>query len=267
MHIRGADYHVAVRGKGRPVLFLHGFTGDHSTWDETLAYLPESMMCIRIDLPGHGKTVMPDDSARFTVEETCKDLCGVLDALSIEQADLVGYSMGGRVALSMACLHPDKVTRLILESASPGLREALARETRRAADEQLAQFIENKGVEAFVEKWEEIPLFQSQKNLPDEIQQQIRAQRIKNRPQGLAQSLRGMGTGKQPSWWERLPKLKTETILFTGEKDKKFCAIAQEMDEQLPNSKKVVIQGSGHAIHVEQPQKFGTMLMEFLLKG
>lgn len=265
IHLRGADYYVSVKGTGRPVLFLHGFTGDHSTWEEVLASLTEDMKCISVDLPGHGKTVMPKDSARYTVEETCKDLCGILRALAIDKADLVGYSMGGRVALSMACLHPEKVTGLILESASPGLKDAASRVKRQKADEELARYIEQKGIEAFVKRWEEIPLFESQKNLPEKAQQKIRAQRLKNSPEGLAESLRGMGTGKQPSWWECIPKLRIETLLITGEKDKKFCDIAQEMNDVLPNSKKVVIQESGHAIHVEQPQKFGTMLMEFFI--
>ncbi|MGD7044363.1 2-succinyl-6-hydroxy-2,4-cyclohexadiene-1-carboxylate synthase [Jeotgalibacillus proteolyticus] len=263
--IRGAVYHIEVKGEGKPVLFLHGFTSDSSTWETIINKLSKSAMCIAIDLPGHGKTVMPhNDLSRFSMEEVCRDLEFILEHLNIRAADAVGYSMGGRTALSFAAFYPDKVRKLILESASPGLENTMEREARNKQDDQLAQFILNEGIAAFVDRWENIPLFETQKKLDIEVQQKIRKKRMQNKPEYLAASLQGMGTGRQPSWWGELNKIKHETLLITGEKDRKFCQIAKKMADQMPNAKKMLIPETGHAIHVEQPEKFGTIIEEFL---
>ncbi|MDG5473570.1 2-succinyl-6-hydroxy-2,4-cyclohexadiene-1-carboxylate synthase [Jeotgalibacillus sp. ET6] len=263
--IRGAVYHIDVKGEGRPVLFLHGFTGDSSAWGSIIHKLSQSVMCIAIDLPGHGKTVMPrNDLSRFSMKEVCRDLGFILEYLNVKSADVLGYSMGGRTALSFAAFYPDKVRKLILESASPGLESIVESEARKKQDDQLAQFILNEGIAAFVDRWENIPLFETQKNLDAEVQENLHAKRMQNKPEHLAASLQGMGTGRQPSWWGELNKIKHETLLITGEKDRKFCQIAKNMADQMPNAKKVEIPETGHAIHVEQPEKFGTIIEEFL---
>ena len=265
--IRGAHYYVEVKGSGQPILFLHGFTGDTTTWHETIDLLAKRGQCIAVDLPGHGETEMTDDPARFDVNETCKDLDEILDEFNVDKSHVVGYSMGGRVALSFSLKYPERVSRLVLESASPGIKQENEREQRRKNDEDLAQFIECEGIEAFVDKWENTPLFASQKRTSSAIQEKIRNQRLQNDPVGLATSLRRIGTGIQPSWWDFLIDLHCETLLIVGEEDLKFRNIADEMKKRIPFAKKVVIPSAGHAIHVEQPQKFGTMLMEFLFEG
>ncbi|KIL45552.1 2-succinyl-6-hydroxy-2,4-cyclohexadiene-1-carboxylate synthase [Jeotgalibacillus campisalis] len=264
--IRQAKYFVHIEGHGSPVLFLHGFTGDSSSWDSIVKIVSAHAQCISIDLPGHGKTVMPkQDPSRFSMEEVCRDIGLILEHLNIPIIDAAGYSMGGRTALAFAALYPEKVRKLILESASPGLKSVNQREDRKQQDENLARFIEREGMAAFVDLWENIPLFNTQKKLASELQKQIRVKRLQNKPENLAASLRGMGTGSQPSLWGTLKKLEHETILLTGELDQKFCKIADEMEKWMPNAKKWVIPETGHAIHVEQPEKFGTIIKEFLI--
>ncbi|PPA71753.1 2-succinyl-6-hydroxy-2,4-cyclohexadiene-1-carboxylate synthase [Jeotgalibacillus proteolyticus] len=267
LDIRGASYHLESKGKGEPILFLHGFTGSGETWKEAVKGLEEEASIILLDLPGHGKTVLPEMPSRYSMEEACRDLAKILDSLKLEKVNVVGYSMGGRAALSFACLYPNRVNKLVLESASPGLDQMADREARKQQDDKLADFIEAEGMKAFVDKWESIPLFASQRTLPAPLQNEIRKQRLQNKPNELAQSLREMGTGSQPSWWYRLSTLSNETLLLVGEEDKKFCIIAENMEKKLPNAKKIIFSGAGHAIHVEQPKKFGTIIKEFLLKG
>jgi 2-succinyl-6-hydroxy-2,4-cyclohexadiene-1-carboxylate synthase len=184
--------------------------------------------------------------------------------MGIDQVDLLGYSMGGRLALTFALLYPGRVRKLILESTSPGLATEDEKQHRRMKDAELANFIKEQGIIAFVDYWEEIPLFSTMKRLPRETQEKIRKQRLKNSPIGLANSLLGMGTGSQPSWWSKLAELTCEVLLITGSEDHKFCATAKRMMKELKNSSWVVIEGSGHAIHVEEPEKFGTIVSDFL---
>lgn len=262
-------YHVEVCGEGTPLLLLHGFTGDSSTWTPFCGTWGKQAKLIIPDLIGHGKTetTADVDITRYSIEAAANDLLQILEKNGVEKVDLLGYSMGGRLALTFAILFPEKVNRLILESASPGLSSETEREERRMKDRELAYFIKDNGISKFVDYWERIPLFETMMNLPAAVKDSIRQQRLSQSEKGLANSLIGMGTGSQPSWWEKLSNLENKVLLLTGEKDEKFCRIAEKMQKELKNSTWTIINNSGHAIHVEEKEKFGTIVSEFLTKS
>jgi 2-succinyl-6-hydroxy-2,4-cyclohexadiene-1-carboxylate synthase len=263
--IEGAHYHIETCGEGDPLLLLHGFTGDSSTWLPFCEKWGKHSRLIIPDLIGHGKTDAPQNADRYQIEAGAKDLLYILEKLDCKKVDVLGYSMGGRLALTFAILYPEKVNRLILESSSPGLLTETERLERRMKDGELADFIIEKGMENFVDYWENTPLFSTMRNLPQKIKDKVRQQRLSHSPQGLANSLVGMGTGAQPSWWGKLEQVDLQVLLLTGEKDEKFCHIAEKMQKLLKNSTWMVIENSGHALHVEVKEKFGTIVSEFLL--
>lgn len=262
--INRITYQVEICGSGFPFLLLHGFTGDSSTWTPFCEEWGSHSTLIMPDIIGHGKTESPPDSARYKMELVVNDLKDLLDQLKISKVDLLGYSMGGRLALAFALQYPDRVRRLILESSSPGLPSKEERELRRLNDNKLADFIIEKGVKSFVDYWEGIPLFSTMRHLPLKIRETIRSQRLSSNPVGLSGSLKGMGTGVQPSFWENLDKLQLPVLLVTGELDQKFCNLAKEMKKRLQNSSWIIIPKSGHANHVEEREKFVTIVSEFL---
>ncbi|MGM9929940.1 MAG: 2-succinyl-6-hydroxy-2,4-cyclohexadiene-1-carboxylate synthase [Bacillus sp. (in: firmicutes)] len=264
INCRDVTYHVEVRGQGEPILFLHGFTGCASTWNEIVTRFSEHYTCIMPDLLGHGETDGPNDSKRYAVEQAARDLKHILQVLQIPKVHVIGYSMGGRLALSFALLYSENVQTLTLESASPGLRSEEEREARRKQDALLAKRISEEGIASFVSYWERIPLFQSQEKLSDDRKQSIHQQRLRNSAIGLVNSLKGMGTGSQPSWWEDLHKLTMPVLLVTGELDQKFCQIASSMWECIPICQWQVVKEIGHAIHVEDSEKFGRIVSEFV---
>ncbi|NCU17788.1 2-succinyl-6-hydroxy-2,4-cyclohexadiene-1-carboxylate synthase [Pallidibacillus pasinlerensis] len=263
--LNGINYSYFVAGKGEPLLLFHGFTGTKNTWKPFINYWSDYFRVIAIDLPGHGDTESPESINRYKIESVVEDIHTFLEKLKIDKAHLLGYSMGGRFALSFAILHPVKVHSLILESSSPGLKSAEARYQRVEQDNKLAQMIEDKGIIHFVNYWENIPLFQSQKRLSKEMQAQIRKERLSQNPKGLANSLRGMGTGVQPSWWNKLDELQFPTYIITGELDEKFCKIGQEMIKKIPKGEILTIFDAGHAVHVEKRDKFGKIVLDILL--
>ncbi|MCR2821762.1 2-succinyl-6-hydroxy-2,4-cyclohexadiene-1-carboxylate synthase [Lederbergia panacisoli] len=265
--VDGIDYYYEVSGSGEPLILLHGFTGDSSTWDSIKSYLIESFKIISIDIIGHGNTASPIESSKYTMEQVTAHICLLMNHLSLDKAHILGYSMGGRLALSFSIAFPERVKSLILESASPGLKTDEERSLRIQADDQLCQMIMQQGLKAFVHYWESISLFQTQKSIEESVKLQIRQQRLKNNPIGLVNSLKGMGTGVQPSWWDDLNKIEIPALLLCGEKDPKFCSISKEMKLLMAKSELIEVDGVGHAIHVEDPRKFGTMVREFLRKN
>lgn len=262
IELNGVHYFYEVKGTGEPLLLLHGFTGDSSSWKNV--HLDNHYKIITVDLIGHGQTDSPQDVNRYKMEQAVNDLLSLLNFLTIDKVNLLGYSMGGRLALSFAMLHRDRVKRLILESSSPGLKTKAERLARMEQDERLAQFIEREGIESFVNYWENIPLFSTQKGLSKELRGAIRTQRLNNSPIGLANSLRGMGTGSQPTWWDELYKLSIPTILLCGELDRKFHRIALEMNALLPNSHIAVFPKVGHTLHLENRRRFNETIHHFL---
>jgi 2-succinyl-6-hydroxy-2,4-cyclohexadiene-1-carboxylate synthase len=251
--------------KNAPTLvMLHGFTGSAASWGNVLGTLAaRGLRVIALDLPGHGKSSVPNDPRRYVIERCQQDILAALQELGVPKghAILLGYSMGGRIALYTA--FSGFFRALILESASPGLADPTEREQRRVSDEALAASIERDGVAAFVDHWENLPLFASQKSLPLERREELHRQRLQNNAAGLAQSLRGIGTGVQPSLHAQLPNLHIPVLLITGELDTKFTAITRQMAQALPQAQLRIIPGAGHTVHLEQTQKFASLVSDF----
>ncbi|MBM3470932.1 MAG: 2-succinyl-6-hydroxy-2,4-cyclohexadiene-1-carboxylate synthase [Armatimonadetes bacterium] len=262
--VNGVNLNVEQAGAGPPLVLLHGFTGSASGWAEHAEVFARSHATLAVDLLGHGSSDAPDDPARYGIGHATEDVLGVLDALGIRRAGLLGYSMGGRVSISLAIVAPERLSALILESASPGIRDAGARRGRAAADAALAAAIERDGIEPFVDRWERLPLFASQATLPDEARQGLRARRLRNNPTGLANSLRGLGQGVQPPMHEYLQQIRVPTLLIAGGLDPAYCAMGEEMRALIPRAILEVVPGAGHAAHLEQPERFRALVMEFL---
>nr|WP_106780567.1 2-succinyl-6-hydroxy-2,4-cyclohexadiene-1-carboxylate synthase [Lysinibacillus timonensis] len=268
MNVRGINVNVKIWNESEQevIVLLHGFTGTVSTWQPVVPHLPNDKKLIAIDLIGHGNTDAPSDVSRYSMEEQIKDLEEIFKILHLESFMLIGYSMGGRVALSYACCYPNRVNQLILESTSPGLKTVQERLNRKSSDHELANKIEQNGLLAFVNDWENIPLFESQRKLTKEVQLAVRNERLSQREIGLANSLRGMGTGSQKELWSQLHQINIPVYLITGELDEKFCQIAQQMMAQLSNAHNIIVKDVGHAIHVENPTQFATIVKNINFK-
>ncbi|KAA0966921.1 2-succinyl-6-hydroxy-2,4-cyclohexadiene-1-carboxylate synthase [Sporosarcina sp. ANT_H38] len=267
IHVRGIDMNVEINGgENLPtIVFLHGFTGSTASWREVANLLKGKFRIVAVDLIGHGKSSIPENVDRYSMEEQVEDLEEMFAELSLDQFILVGYSMGGRVALAYTTHHSTRVSSLILESSSPGLKTKVEREERQVADRRLADRILTDGMPAFIDFWGNIPLFASQKTLSEEKQLTLRNERLSQSEVGLARSLRGIGTGSQSSYWECLGTIKLPVLLITGELDKKFVNISREMEKEFPYVRHETIENAGHAIHVEKLNTFATMIEEHIL--
>lgn len=260
----GVSLRVLSEGEGDPALVLHGFTGSA----ESMACVSEGLrahLCVhRVDLVGHGRSSSPSELEPFEMPRCVAQLEALLDALALERVLLIGYSMGGRVALSFAVAHPDRVAELILVGTTPGLSDSHERAARRHSDEKLADEIVSDGIERFVDVWMANPLFASQARLGQAALAQARAERLTGSAHGWAQSLRGMGTGAMPPLDADLPGLSSPVLCVVGEEDEKFRAIAEQMVAVLPRGRLRMIPLAGHAAHLEQPEAFAAAVREFL---
>jgi len=254
----------APAGGAPELLVLHGFTGAALSMAGVAERLAPFAQVARLDLVGHGASDAPQSPAPYTMDACARQVVAASRALGFARPHLLGYSMGGRAALAAALAAPDAFAGLILVGATAGIADPGSRAARIAADEALAASIEADGLERFVDAWMAQPLFASQSRLGAEALAAARRQRLANRPHGLAQSLRGMGAGAQAPLHDRLAGLRLPVLLVVGEEDTKFRAIAAELARALPSARVEVVEGAGHAAHLEAPERFAACVRAFV---
>jgi 2-succinyl-6-hydroxy-2,4-cyclohexadiene-1-carboxylate synthase len=233
---------------------LHGFTGTPEDFD-LLGLGPVRAPT----LPGHGPSG-PDGAC--TMDDAARIARQAVTAGGV----LLGYSMGGRVALHTAAQSPENIGALVLISASPGIEDPRERAARHADDERLARHIEAVGTARFVAEWQATPLIATQARVPEPYRTAMLQRRQRLRPEGLAACLRGMGAGAMEPLWSALGALPMPVLLACGEEDTKFRHIAVQMAAQIAHATVAIIEGAGHAPHLEAPALFRAALDAFLAK-
>jgi 2-succinyl-6-hydroxy-2,4-cyclohexadiene-1-carboxylate synthase len=260
----GVRLHVESAGEGPAVALLHGFTGSTESMRDVATALARRFRTLSIDLVGHGRSDAPDDPGPYALPRCARQVAGVLDALVPRRAHLLGYSMGGRVALALCAAHPERVASALLVGASAGIADADARAARRRRDAALAARIECDGVPGFVDAWMAQPLFESQRRRLSPAQlAAARGQRLDNRAKGLANSLRAMGSGAQEPLRDRLAAIHTPVCLVAGEDDTRFRAIAADLAGRVPAARVEEVPAAGHAAHLENPSAFLRIAQRF----
>jgi pimeloyl-ACP methyl ester carboxylesterase len=135
---------------------------------------------------------------------------------------------------------------------------------RAESDEALARQLLVHGVEAFVAEWERQPLLEPAPHVSPQRRALQHAQRLHNRPLGLANSLRGMGAGAQRSLWPSVSDLRMPVCLIVGERDARYCEVAARMRERVPTAELSVVPEAGHTVHVDQPRHFANLVATVL---
>ncbi|MFP6656353.1 MAG: alpha/beta fold hydrolase, partial [Myxococcota bacterium] len=218
---------------------------------------------VRLELIGHGGSESPASLDPYLMNACAAQIVEVVRQLGLIRPHLLGYSMGGRAALAAALVKPNQFSSLVLVGATAGIAELSRRRERVAEDRALADRIEARPLAEFVEEWMALPLFSSQASLGSAALSRARAQRMKNLPLGLANSLRGMGAGAQPPLFDQLDQLDAPVLLVAGELDTKFRQIATSLQALLPNARTEIISGVGHAAHLEDPIEFAERAVKF----
>ena len=242
-----------------PVLALHGFTGRGTDFQTLLEDLDREW--VAPDLPGHGP--VPVDGP-VEMEAVIRGLEAQVESLGWGAFVVLGYSFGGRIALSWATRRPRGLAGLVCVGATAGLSDPLERQARADVDRALADRIESLGAAAFLREWRHHPMVQSQARIARGTAEMMRAGRAEHHAGGLASSLRGVGTGVMPSVWKELHRIEVPTLLLSGEEDGKFRAIAEDMARRIPQARAMNIPDAGHCAHLEAPKTFQRVFGDFL---
>ena len=252
-----------------PLLFVHGFLGEAGDWERMRALLEPALVVNCFELPGHG-TAPPIAAAADgaparwfpAAGERLRDACAAPAAPPV----LVGYSMGGRLALYTALRFPRAVRGLIVIGADPGIEDAAARAERLTRDEALARQLVAAGdratFSAWLQRWYAAPLFGGLRRHPrfDDLLRR----RLRGRPAALAAALRGLSVAVQPVLWEALPRLPIPALFIAGADDAKYRAVADRIATLGAPWENAVCPGAAHAVHLQQPDAVAGLIRTFV---
>ena len=242
------------------LVWFHGFMGSSKDWLGEISSPFSDYTNIYIDLPGHGQSRLMGTETYQALLTGLKDQ---LLQLNAKKTILIGYSMGGRVALHFQHLFPEWVHAFVGLSTAPGLRSQEEREQRQAADEGLIHKLREQGFEKFLQLWYGLPLFHTIKNHP-ELLRSLTQSRANNDPEQLGLALKALGNGALPSLWPNLEQVNIPTLLGCGGEDSKYGKITDEMQLQLPLAETFTISGASHAFHLEKPLETAAAIRHFL---
>ncbi len=238
-------------GSGRRVVFVHGFTQTKETWHDLTTNLQDQFKVVAIDLPNHGESC----DISLNLESGARAIGEVGGT-----ATYVGYSLGGRICLTLALAEPQKVSRLVLISTTAGIEDKDLRLARMRNDDELAKRIEQIGVPKFIDEWLAQQLFAGLTIDTDQ-----KTVRLKNTATGLSSSLRLCGAGRQQPTWSRLKELTMPILCVAGANDEKYRLLAERLVADIgSNATLAIIENSGHTPHLEQPENFSNVLTDFL---
>lgn len=267
IRIRNVNYYYSDYSDNSTLpylVLLHGFMGSSQAFGHLLPSLRKFCNPISIDLLGHGTTEAPDDPDRYSVTEQIEDLKSLFTELGLHKFVLLGYSMGGRLALQFTTKYPEFISGLILESTTYGIDEPEEVEKRLAVDRDRASAI-NRNYRDFLESWSQNPLFKRYERLETEAKMNLEQIQKNQKPSGLANSLLGFGTASMSSVHRKLKEIRQSTLIITGEDDEKFTKIGLEMNKLIPESRIIIIPGCGHRVHMENPDDYIQYIRSFIV--
>jgi 2-succinyl-6-hydroxy-2,4-cyclohexadiene-1-carboxylate synthase len=227
------------------VAFLPGFAQRGDAWGPVADRVAQRYRSVCVDF------------GSWTFDQRLSEIASRVD----DGEAVVGYSMGGRLALRAALRRPTRFGALVLVGASPGIEDEDERRARRLADEHLADWIEHHTIEEFAERWESQPVFASQ---PPELVAAQRPGRLSHEPPKLAQLLRSGGQGAFEPVWDDLERIDCPVLAVAGELDTKYADTAYRIAERVKHGRARLVPGAGHAPQLERPAEFSELLLDFL---
>lgn len=247
------------------VLFLHGFTGSAEDWLPIIEQLTDDFNYAALDLVGHGKSDKPVNPDYYTTDSIVDQIKFVKDKISpANPIILIGYSMGGRAALSFAAAYPKEIKGLVLESASAGIKNETERIKRYEDDMKLVQFIHDHTMEEFIELWYDQEMFNTQRRFSNDKIKKLHKKKYDNSKIGMMNTLKGFSTGIMPPLHDKLKSIPVKAVLISGELDSKYTFINSKIVRGFHKAKHKVVKNSGHNTHLEEPKRFIEIITNYL---
>ena len=260
----GVRLYYEESGSGRPVVFVHEYAGDCRSWEPQLRYLSRQYRCITYSARGYPPSDVPLDGARYSQDIARDDVKAVMDHLGLEQAHIVGHSMGAYTALHMGLDYPARCLSLTAAGCGWGSDPA-TREQSAALARDIARMFREEGIAAAAAKYADFPMRQQYKAKDPRGWEEFRRRMSEHSAEGHALTMLHLQL-RRPTLWDMAPRLRQLPIallVVTGDEDEACLDGSVMLKRTVPNAALMVIPLAGHTINSEEPAAFNQALLQF----
>jgi pimeloyl-ACP methyl ester carboxylesterase len=263
--VNGIKLYYEDVGQGVPMIFVHEFAGEAASWAPQVRFFARRYRTIAYNARGYPPSDVPEDPAAYSQTQAAEDIRGMLDALKIQKAHVVGLSMGGYATLHFGLMYPERALSLVVAGAGYGSK-ADEREGFRRDSASIVEKFEREGMEKVADTYAIGPTRVQFRDKDPMGWQEFYELLKKQSAKGHALTMRGVQM-QRPSVYEltdRMAKLDVPTLIMTGDEDEPCLDPGIHMKRTIPTSGLVVIPKAGHTINLEEPDAFNRAVLDFV---
>ena len=263
--VNGVTLYYEDVGQGVPMIFVHEFAGETASWAPQVRFFARRYRTIAYNARGYPPSDVPEDPAAYSQQQAADDIRGMLDALQIQKAHVVGLSMGGYATLHFGLTYPERALSLVVAGAGYGSKPA-EREGFRRDSATIVERFEREGMAKVADTYAMGPTRVQFLDKDPLGWKEFHALLAKQSAKGHALTMRGVQM-QRPSVYEltgRMAKLEVPTLVMTGDEDEPCLDPAIHMKRTIPTAGLVILPKSGHAINLEEPEAFNRAVLDFV---
>lgn len=261
----GTRIYIEEVGSGLPVVFVHEYAGDYRTWEPQLRYFARSHRCITLSQRGYPPSDVPDDPTRYSQDIARDDIIGVLDALNIERAHIVGHSMGAYTALHVGIKAPERCISVVAAGCGWGsLPDPAQSQAMKVLAAETGRMFADEGIVSAAAKYADAPMRQPHKNKDPRGWAEFARMLSEHSAIGHAHTMFSLQL-KRPTLWEleaQLKSFKPPLLVIVGDEDESCIEGSFFLKRTVPTAALMVIPRTGHTVTSEEPAAFNAALAE-----
>ena len=261
----GTKLYVEESGIGTPVVFVHEYAGDYRSWEPQMRYFNRQHRCVTYSQRGYPPSDVPSDPDRYSQDVARDDVIAVLDALGIDQAHVVGHSLGAYTALHVGIRYPLRCLSVTAAGCGWGSSADPAQcETMKKLAADTGMMFANEGIAAASAKYADAPMRQAFKNKDPRGWSEFARMLSEHSAEGHAHTMLNLQL-KRPTLWEMEPELKNfwvPLLVIVGDEDDLCLDGSLYLKRTVPTAALLVIPRAGHAINSEEPAAVNAALAE-----
>ena len=261
----GVELHTESAGRGDPILFIHEYAGDHRSWEPQVRRFARTHRCITYAARGYLPSQVPADAGAYSQQHAVDDAIAVLDGLGVQEADVIGISMGGFAGLHLAMQQPARVRSLVIAGTGYGAHPSEAARFRDEC-EAIAGLIEESGIESFADRYLSGPARVQFQNKDPRGWEQLLRQLGEHPVDGAVGTMRGVQR-QRPSLYSleaELSAIQAPVLILAGDEDDGCLEASLWLKRVIPRSGLAILPKSGHTLNLEEPDLVNAFIADFL---
>jgi pimeloyl-ACP methyl ester carboxylesterase len=266
VQVNGVQLCYEIRGGGTPVIFVHEFAGDCSSWKLQVRFFSRRYRVLTYNARGYPPSSVPEDPSSYSQEIAVKDLAGIIDTLGLAPCHVVGLSMGAYTTLHFGLRYPKLVRSIVVAGCGYG-SDPEERKSFQLDSQKIANLIETEGMEEFIKVYSAGPTRIQLKKKNPRGYAEFKQKLLTHSPKGLANTLRGIQVAR-PSVYDLdgLETMKVPMLILTGDEDWPCLKPNLFLKKKIQTAAMSMFPNSGHALNLEEPELFNRLVQDFLIQ-